>query len=161
VAPVTIANPILNSPYREPARHFRFDDEGITDEIVEKRRLSGYFVPIPQPRKKGAQLSFETEWTDGRFKETEFINRIREAVGKWRLGGHVGVTSVTRRLLEHWTGARSDKSAKVVTARAPWVPAVNNHGGFGRWAFVEIADVYDAIGPIRQAVSGETGPPGT
>jgi hypothetical protein len=29
------------------------------------------------------------------------------------------------------------------------VPAVNNHGGFGRWAFVEISDVYDAIGPIR------------
>ncbi len=56
--PVTIANPILNSPYVEPQRHFRFDDEGITSEIVEKRRLSGYFVPIPQPKKKGQQLSF-------------------------------------------------------------------------------------------------------
>jgi hypothetical protein len=32
------------------------------------------------------------------------------------------------------------------------VPAVNNHGGFGRWVFVEVADVYDAIGPIRNAV---------
>jgi len=106
---VTIANPILNSPYREPGRHFRFDDEGITTDIVDKRRLSGYFVPIPQPRKKGAQLSFGTEWTDGRFEETAFINRIRDRVGQWRQGGHVGVTSVTRRLLEYWTDAARDK----------------------------------------------------
>jgi type III restriction enzyme len=101
VAPVTIDNPVLNSPYRPPTRHFRFDDEGITNEIVEGRRLSGYFVPIPAPRKKGAQLSFGTDWTDGRFKETDFINRIRERVGHWRQGGHVGITSLTRRLLDY------------------------------------------------------------
>jgi len=106
---VTIADPILNSPYREPTRHFRFDDDGITNDIVEKRRLSGYFVPIPQPRKQGPQLSFGTEWTDGRFEETAFINRIRERVGQWRQGGHVGVTTVTRRLLEYWTDAARDK----------------------------------------------------
>jgi type III restriction enzyme len=47
---------------------------------------------------------------------------------------------------------RRDKAAKVATARTLWIPAVNNHGGFGRWAFVEITDVYDAIGPIRNAV---------
>jgi hypothetical protein len=30
--PVTIDNPILNSPYREPTRHFRFDaNDQITD----------------------------------------------------------------------------------------------------------------------------------
>ena len=28
----------------------------------------------------------------------------------------------------------------MATARTLWVPAVNNHGGFGRWAFVEIDD---------------------
>ena len=109
MAQVIIDNPVLNSPYREPGRHFRFDDEGITSEIVERRRVSGYFVPIPAPRKKGAQLSLGTDWTDGRFRETEFINRIRERVGRWRQGGHVGVTSVTRRLLEYWTDAARDK----------------------------------------------------
>ncbi len=30
---------------------------------------------------------------------------------------------------------KKDKAAKVATARTLWVPAVNNHGGFGRWAF--------------------------
>ena len=35
---------------------------------------------------------------------------------------------------------KKDKVAKVATARALWVPAINNHGGFGRWAFIEVAD---------------------
>ena len=34
VADAVIENPILNSPFEEPDRHFRFDDDGITDEIV-------------------------------------------------------------------------------------------------------------------------------
>jgi hypothetical protein len=46
---VVIENPIINSPFDEPTRHFRFSDEGITDEIVEGRRTSSYFVPIAKP----------------------------------------------------------------------------------------------------------------
>lgn len=41
------------------------------------------------------------------------------------------------------------KQAKVTTARELWVPAVNNVGGFGRWAFIEIADPWDAEHAIR------------
>jgi hypothetical protein len=32
--PVSIANPILNSPYRMRGRHFRFDAARITSEVV-------------------------------------------------------------------------------------------------------------------------------
>ena len=32
VPPVSIENPILNSPFAEPTRHFRFDDDGITNK---------------------------------------------------------------------------------------------------------------------------------
>ncbi len=39
---------------------------------------------------------------------------------------------------------KKDKAAKVATARTLWLPAINNHGGFGRWAFTEIADPWDA-----------------
>ncbi len=39
---------------------------------------------------------------------------------------------------------KKDKEAKVSTARTLWVPAVNNHNGFGHWAFLEIADPWDA-----------------
>ncbi len=45
--------------------------------------------------------------------------------------------------------ARKDKAAKVTAARTLWVPAVNNHGGLGRWAFIEITDPWDAATTIR------------
>ena len=44
---------------------------------------------------------------------------------------------------------KKDKAAKVATARTLWVPAINNHGGFGRWAFLEVADPWDAQNLIR------------
>jgi type III restriction enzyme len=45
---------------------------------------------------------------------------------------------------------KKDKAAKVATARTLWVPAINNHGGFGRWAFLEIDDPWDAGNNIRR-----------
>ncbi|NMA19734.1 MAG: DEAD/DEAH box helicase family protein, partial [Lentisphaerae bacterium] len=102
---VVIENPILNSPFKEPSRHFRFSDEGITNDIVESRRISSYFVPIAQPRKKGngKQLALDTEWTKDRIEENVTINRIRERVAIWRRGGYVGITKTTRNLLDYWT----------------------------------------------------------
>jgi hypothetical protein len=38
-----IQNPVINSPFDEPCRHFRFSDEGITNEIVPTRRQSTQF----------------------------------------------------------------------------------------------------------------------
>ncbi len=46
-AQVVIGNPILNSPFEEPTRHFRFSDDAITDKIVESGRVSSYFMPRP------------------------------------------------------------------------------------------------------------------
>ena len=100
--PVVIDNPILNSPFSEPTRHFRFSDDGITDEIVEGRRESGYFLPIASPRKKSGQMKFDSEWTQDRFFSSPRINRIRDRVKQWRSGGYVGVTRTTRRLLDYW-----------------------------------------------------------
>ncbi|MEW5940932.1 MAG: DEAD/DEAH box helicase family protein, partial [Chloroflexota bacterium] len=100
---VVIENPVLNSPFEEPKRHFRFTEDGITDEVVEARRISQYFVPIPRAKKKSPkQLSFETEWTADRVEENKDINRIRERVEIWRKGGYVGITKTTARLLEYW-----------------------------------------------------------
>jgi len=104
MSPVVIDNPVINSPFAEPTRHFRFSDEGITDEIVDGRRSSSYFVPIAQPKKKGGQRSFfETEWTQERIQENKLINDIRRRVGLWRQGGYPGITPVTARLLAYWT----------------------------------------------------------
>ena len=43
-------------------------------------------------------------------------------------------------ILEVTGEKKKDKEAKVDTARRLWVPAVNNDGSFGRWAFLEIKD---------------------
>jgi len=43
---VVIENPFINSPFEEPKRHFKFTDEGISNEIIEARRTSSYFIPI-------------------------------------------------------------------------------------------------------------------
>jgi len=45
---------------------------------------------------------------------------------------------------------KKDKPAKVATARNLWVPAINNHGAFGRWAFVEIEDPWCGKKLIRE-----------
>lgn len=65
----TITNPVINGPYEYdvPARHFRFNDDGITDQIVDGRRRSEYFVPVPQTKKRGAQLQFDNKWTINRI----------------------------------------------------------------------------------------------
>jgi hypothetical protein len=83
---VVIENPVINSPFDEPKRHFRFSDEGITNEIIEGRRVSSYFIPIAAPKKKGKkQLYFDTEWTKDRIEENKFINQIRERILRWRV----------------------------------------------------------------------------
>lgn len=39
------------------------------------------------------------------------------------------------------------------TARTLWVPAVNNNGSFGRWAFVEIRDPWNTQSVIRETLT--------
>jgi hypothetical protein len=107
--PSVIDDPIINSPFREPARHFKFNEDGITDEIVNGRRPSSHFVPIPRAKKRGKQLQFDTEWTKDRIEPNPVVDRIRQRVGAWRQGGYVGVTGVTSRLLSYWTNPERDK----------------------------------------------------
>jgi type III restriction enzyme len=45
-----------------------------------------------------------------------------------------------------------EKAAKVSTATNLWIPAVNNHGGFGRWEFIEISDPWEAKDLIRKTL---------
>jgi type III restriction enzyme len=102
MAQVLIENPILNSPFEEPKRHFLFDDDGITDKIEAKRRPSSYFIPIAQPKVKGKQLTLETQWTKDRAKDNDEINFIRTRVEYWRGRGYPDITPATRLLLDHW-----------------------------------------------------------
>ena len=68
--------------------------------------------------------------------------------------GH-GKDDLLNLILEVSGEARKDKAAKVATARNFWVPAINNHGGFGRWVFIEITDPWDAKNTIRAFMQGQ------
>ncbi|MCK4795394.1 MAG: hypothetical protein KAV87_67315, partial [Desulfobacteraceae bacterium] len=76
----------------------------------------------------------------------DFIARIDDGRGKDDLLNLIVEVSGER---------KKNKVAKVATARTLWVPAVNNHGGFGRWAYIEITDPWDAKNTIRAWIDNE------
>lgn len=73
MADAVVDNPILNRPYVAPTRHWRFDEAGITDEVVVGRRPSGYFTPVPEPRQRGEQLALQTS---DRYRANEIVNDV-------------------------------------------------------------------------------------
>jgi type III restriction enzyme len=68
--------------------------------------------------------------------------------------GH-GENDLLHLLIEVTGEKKKDKAAKVATARTLWVPAINNHGGFGRWAFIEISDPWNAKNTIENLMLEE------
>jgi type III restriction enzyme len=116
VGDLVIANPIINGPYDEPARHFRFDADGITDQVDDGRRPSSYFVPVPRPRKGRTQLEIP-ELTADQIEVNQQVNAIRARVDIWRSRRNDGVTPTTRRLLEHWADGERDNRILLPPAR--------------------------------------------
>ena len=90
----TIDRLIINSPYAEPARHWHYERETRLFSLVEGRRPAGYVVALESSK------AFDDL---GRFVEIPLVNRIRPRVKAWREAGYPGASSITRRLLEHWT----------------------------------------------------------
>ena len=106
--------PILNSPYALPTRHWELDAQGQpTQRINDFRRTAQFITPVPKPKKRkgpeqgrlvldeGAGLSTAQQ----QYDPTPLINRLREHVGRWRDIPDPGawrVTPETARLLEHW-----------------------------------------------------------
>jgi type III restriction enzyme len=108
----TIDNPILNSPYEQPDRYYEMGREGPTGEIKDGRRPSESFIPIALARKgkaAGEQVEIDFDVAGERREHNSLINRIRQDVAKWRMGGHYpGVTPISRKLLQHWADPSRD-----------------------------------------------------
>ena len=106
--------PILNSPYQCPARHWEFDDDGQpTQNIIDVRRPAKFITPIPKPKKRKAKskqgelivdeghgLSTQKQ----QYEETSIISEVRSQVDRWRVlpSSSWGVSPQTARLLQHW-----------------------------------------------------------
>jgi len=107
---------------------------------------------------KNQGLNFTIRYTlngDEKQYYPDFLARVRPADAGSRSVRLEPVRDNDLNLIIEVTGeSRKDKAAKVSTARTLWVPAVNNHGGFGQWAFVEVTDPWDAQRTIRAAIAG-------
>lgn len=93
MAKTTIDRLIINSPYEAPTQHWSYERETRTFELADGRRPAGYVVA------SGESKAFDDP---GIFVEIPLVNRIRPRVDAWRKAGYPGVSSITKRLLDHW-----------------------------------------------------------
>ena len=109
--------PILNSPYKYPGRHWELDADGQpTNNIIELRRRSAFITPVPKPKKrrradpkKQSELLLKDEegisTPEQQYQTHTTINEIRGYVAQWRALKNPDqwqVTPETARLLQHW-----------------------------------------------------------
>lgn len=106
--------PILNSPYVRPSRHWELDASGQpTQRIIDTRRRAEFITPIPKPQKqKGGGQQGKLTFDEGhglstraqQYDHTAVINALRQEVDQWRqLPAHLWrVSPETARLLQHW-----------------------------------------------------------
>jgi type III restriction enzyme len=139
--------PILNSPYECPQRHWELDAHGQpTQKIIERRRRAEFITPIPKPRKRKSpetqqeQIIFDEgkglSTKEQQYDPTSIINQLRQQVDQWRSLPRPNswqVTPETARLLQHW---RSHKFASIrpffcqveAVETAIWLTEDDGHG---------------------------------
>ncbi|WP_025782393.1 BPTD_3080 family restriction endonuclease, partial [Candidatus Synechococcus spongiarum] len=110
--------PILNSPYEIPRRHWELDEEGQpTGKICQSRRHFTFITPIPKPKKLGSRGKASQqeiiltgkrpalEREDQQYNLEQLIGSLRAQVNRWRAIADPAkwrVTGETARLLRHW-----------------------------------------------------------
>ena len=110
------SQPILNSPYHVPTRHWALDESGQpTQQVIPMRRRATFITPIPKPKRRkkseteqqifvfdeGKGLSTQAQ----QYDPTSIINQVRDEVEKWRMLPNPKdwqVTAESGRLLQHW-----------------------------------------------------------
>ena len=91
-----VPEPILNSPYDEPAEHWNIE-EGASPERRPGRRPAGYFYRNPK-----APPGDDEHTARGAWQELKLVNLVRASVKQWRSQGYPGVTRTTLDLLNYW-----------------------------------------------------------
>jgi hypothetical protein len=77
-----VDNPILNSPFEDPTRHWAYEEGQAV--LKEGRRPAGYYL---KARTRGPQAALLEE----EFVPLELVNTIRDWVKAWRERGYPGV----------------------------------------------------------------------
>lgn len=105
-------NPILNSPYTYPGRHWELEGGQPSGNVIEKRRSCSYLTPIPKSKNRKKDAEQADLFTDQpkvsvegvEYDPTSIVNQVRGQVDTWRNlpESQWGVTPTTARLLRHW-----------------------------------------------------------
>lgn len=171
--------PILNSPYEYPARHWELDNSGQpTQQILDKRRRAEFITPIPKPRKRRSTAADQQNllFDDGKglstqqqqYDPTSIINALRIQVDKWRSipsPNDWKVTPETARLLQHWrhhqfNGVRPFFCQVEAVETAIWLTEVApNLGKTGEGFLEHLANANNDANPelMRMALKLATG----
>ena len=130
-----LTDPILNSPWDEPSRHWTLDPKTnlATDVLAEGRRKSTGRNVMPRPRNRSEQAVL---W-DSAGQPMERINRLREIIGEWRMSGYLGASTRTLQLLDYWN---SDQPAvrpffcqREALETAIWLSEAGEHHDLYAW----------------------------
>lgn len=139
--------PVLNSPYEYPGRHWELDDQGQpiarprtllidsqqleSGEALDKNFRDMAGDEIERFRREIVQRTGDRRQADD-LTDPDLLRETMNTVGKpGRLGESIRCVVSVSMLTEGW-------NANTVTH----VLGVNNHGVYGRWAFAEFTDAY-------------------
>jgi type III restriction enzyme len=90
-----VRQPIICSPFEEPARHWHLEEGTAPTEPTLGRRPAHYFYRVPDSETdEGAPA--------GVAVPLPLVNLVRERVKEWRGAGYPGVTVTTGELLSYW-----------------------------------------------------------
>ncbi len=101
--PQPIKKLIINSPFKEPGRYWKFNKTIKEFELKKGRRPASYIIASSKSK------SYDEF---GLVKEIPLVNEIRERIKIWKADNYSGITGVTRRLLEFWKTQSEDSGRK-------------------------------------------------
>ncbi|HEV3145926.1 MAG TPA: hypothetical protein VGZ47_18720 [Gemmataceae bacterium] len=106
-----VPEPILNSPFDEPALHWHIV-EGQTPEKRPGRRAAVYYYRDPKAKPGDGESR-----AGGVVVPLPLVNEIRERVKEWRRAGYPGVTRTTLELLQWWVREERDERKRLFFAQ--------------------------------------------
>ena len=116
-------------------------DSNWETELAQKLELMPEVVAYAKNQGLNLKIPYTFEGRAANYVP-DFLIRLRDPASR-------GEDDLLTLLLEVSGEAKKEKQAKVAAAADLWVPAINNWGGLGRWAFLEVTHMENAADLIR------------
>jgi len=122
VAPNEVAEPIINSPFAEPAQHWQIE-KGTLPVKVPGRRPASFYYRVPDhakrgSKKQGSQRPLPLQKSEvGQQEDLILVNWLRARVKDWREAGWPGTSPVTRELLQLWRAGSDQRAQRLFFAQ--------------------------------------------